>query len=147
VAILTQSKRLPLVWDELGVDIPAWKQLLPETRDPRHIDPKEDGWIYKPALGRVGEGISIMEAITEKERKIIKKAVKRSPGSWVAQRRFTSKPLTDIQGEAYHLCVGVFTVDGKSAGFYGRISPYPRIDDRAKDIPILVWKGRNHHEE
>jgi hypothetical protein len=48
--------------------------------------------------------------------------VRKKPGSWVAQRRFTSRPLTDKNGEAYHLCVGVFTVNGKSAGFYGRIS-------------------------
>ncbi len=146
VAILTQSKRLPLVWDELGINIPAWKSLLPETRDPKRVKPDND-WIYKPALGRVGEGISIMEAISEKESKLIKKAVHRNPGSWVAQRRFTSQPLTDINGDAYHLCVGVFTVNGKSAGFYGRISPYPRIDYRAKDIPLLVWKRRNQNEE
>lgn len=142
VAILTQSKRLPLVWDELGVDIPVWKKLLPETKAPKAIKQKDDDWIYKPALGRVGGGISINEAITEKERKQIKKSVQRKPNSWVAQRRFTSQPLTDMNKESYHLCVGVFTVNGKSAGFYGRISPYPRIDDRAKDIPLLVRKAR-----
>lgn len=146
-AILTQSKRLPLVWGELGINVPTWKSLLPETRDPKQINPGESGWIYKPALGRVGEGISILEAISEKESQLIKKAVHRSPGAWVAQRRFTSQPLADRLGESYHLCVGVFTVNGKCAGFYGRISPYPRIDHRAKDIPVLVWKGGNQNEE
>ncbi len=141
VAMLTQSKRLPLVWDELGVNIPAWKKLLPETKDPKSIKPQDSNWIYKPALGRVGEGISIKEAITEKERRGIEKAVRWEPGSWVAQRKFTSQPLRDVNGEVFHLCVGVFTVDGKSAGFYGRISPFPRIDDGAKDIPLLVSKG------
>ncbi|AEV69873.1 glutathionylspermidine synthase family protein [Acetivibrio clariflavus] len=141
VAIFTQSKRLPLVWDELGVDVSTWKKLLPETRDPKSIKKQDNDWIYKPALGRVGEGISIREAITEKELKIIEKIAHRGHGSWIAQRKFASQPLTDINGETFHLCVGVFTVDGKSAGFYGRISPYPRIDDRAKDIPILVSKG------
>ena len=145
-AILTQSKRLPLVWDELGVDIPAWKKLLPETRDPKSIKPQDTDWIYKPAFGRVGGGISIREAITGKEHKLIQKDARRQPGDWVAQRKFTSRPLTDINGETYHLCVGVFTVNGKSAGFYGRISPYPRIDDRAKDISLLVSKGGNNHE-
>ena len=146
VAILTQSKRLPLVWDGLGVDISAWKSLLPETRDPKSIRSGDGDWIYKPALGRVGEGISITEVISEKESKLIKKAVRREPESWVAQRRFVSQPLTDTNGESYHLCVGVFTVNGKSAGFYGRISPYPRIDHRAKDIPLLVIKGGNKIE-
>ena len=101
---------------------------------------QDDDWIYKPALGRVGEGISIKGAITEKERLRIVKAARRDPGNWLAQRKFNSRPLTDVNGEVFHLCVGVFTVNGKSAGLYGRISPYPRIDDRAKDIPLLVSK-------
>jgi glutathionylspermidine synthase len=147
VAIFTQSKRLPLVWDELGVDVSAWKELLPETRDPRSVRANDEDWIYKPALGRVGEGISIKGAITEKERLHIVKAAHRDHINWVAQRRFTSRPLTDANGEVYHLCVGVFTVDGKSAGLYGRISPYPRIDDRAKDIPLLVSNGGDRNEE
>ncbi|HOQ01101.1 MAG TPA: glutathionylspermidine synthase family protein [Acetivibrio clariflavus] len=144
VAIFTQSKRLPLVWDKLGVDVSTWKKLLPETRDPKSVKPQDNDWIYKPALGRVGEDISIKGAIPEKELLKIEKAARRNSGDWVAQRKFTSKPLTDEKGETFHLCVGVFTVNGKSAGFYGRISPYPRIDDRAKDIPLLVSKGGNN---
>jgi glutathionylspermidine synthase len=141
VAILTQSKRLPLVWDELGIDVSAWKKLLPETRDPKAVRPQDGGWIYKPALGRVGEGISIKGAITEKELRRIEKMARRDHGNWAAQRKFESRPLTDANGEVYHLCVGIFTVDGRSAGLYGRISPFPRIDDRARDIPLLVLKG------
>lgn len=141
IAIYTQSKRLPLVWDRLGVDIPAWKRLLPETADPKRFKNLEDGWIFKPALGRVGEGISIREAIAEKEMRKIQKAVRRYPRDWLAQRRFESRPLPAADGTPYHLCVGVFTVDGKCAGFYGRISPYPRIDANARDIPLLVQAG------
>jgi glutathionylspermidine synthase len=140
VAMFAQSKRLPLVWDSLGVIIPAWKQLLPETCDPRSVPPHEKGWIYKPALGRVGEGILIEEAISAKEQAQIKKAVQKEPQNWVAQRRFNSVPVPVGNGEEYHVCIGVFTVDGNYAGFYGRISPYPRIDANAIDIPILITK-------
>lgn len=146
VAILTQTKRLPLVWDELGIDVSTWKKLLPETRDPKAVRPKEDGWIFKPALGRVGEGISIKGAVTEKEMRRIEKMARRDHSNWAAQRKFASRPLTDANGDIYHLCVGVFTVDGRSAGLYGRISPFPRIDDRARDIPLLVSKGGNISE-
>ncbi|MDR0287070.1 MAG: glutathionylspermidine synthase family protein [Clostridiales bacterium] len=137
IAILLQSKRIPLVWDELGTDVSTWRSLLPETRDPRDVH-DNDGWIYKPALGRVGEGISIKPAVSDKELGIIKKAVKRSSGDWVAQRMFTSKPVETSEGDLYHICVGVFTVNGKSAGMYGRINTYPRIDAKAKDIPVLI---------
>lgn len=139
IAILAQSKRLPLIWDALGVAHPAWSALLPETKDPKLVKP-QPGWLYKPALGRVGEGISIKGGMPEKERLKIERTARRHPQYWVAQRQFDSKPLIAPDGVPYHLCAGVFTVDGKSAGFYGRISPYPHIDAKAKDIPILVRK-------
>ncbi|WOO37274.1 glutathionylspermidine synthase family protein [Anaerocolumna sp. AGMB13020] len=140
IAIFAQSKRLPLVWDKLGISIPTWKKLLPETLEPKAVNSTDFEYIFKPALGRVGEGISMKEAISDKEYNRILKAARKYPGSWLAQRKFISSPISAENRENYHLCVGVFTVDGRSAGFYGRISPYTRIDARAKDIPILVEK-------
>ncbi|MCL2066465.1 MAG: glutathionylspermidine synthase family protein [Treponema sp.] len=140
VAIFAQSKRLPLVWNLLGIDVPAWKRFLPETCDPRHKTLNDDNFIFKPALGRVGEGVSIRSAISEKEMIQINKAVKKEPENWILQRCFKSIPIKTGNGEEYHVCIGVFTVDGKRAGFYGRISPYPRIDAGAIDIPILIEK-------
>ena len=137
-AMLTQSKRLPLVWDELSVPIPAWKALLPQTLSPRSIKQPSEDWVLKPALGRVGEGIAIRGTMPEKERRQIARAACREPQNWVAQRKFESLPIVAEDGTQYHLCIGVFTVDGCSAGFYGRINPYPRMDANAKDIPILV---------
>ncbi|MCL2676126.1 MAG: glutathionylspermidine synthase family protein [Firmicutes bacterium] len=138
VAIFAQSKRLPLVWDKLGVGLPAWKQLLPDTYCPKKFKGADGEFIYKPALGRVGEGISIKEAVTPKELAKIKKAAHRHPKDFIVQRRFKSIPIEADDGSAFHLCVGVFTVDSECAGFYGRISPYPRIDANARDIPILI---------
>lgn len=137
VAMLSQSKRLPLVWDRLGIDIPTWKMLLPETVAPGKIG-RSDGWIFKPALGRVGENITIRDAVSQKELKKLERSASIHPKNWIAQRMFHSAPLTTDEGETFHLCLGVFTVDGKRAGFYGRISPFSRIDSRAKDIPVLV---------
>lgn len=140
LAILTQSKRLPLVWDQLDIDLPYWKKLLPPTIDPKDVSKTQGDWIYKPALGRVGEYISIKSVISADEYKKIQKGVKKQPNNWVAQQMFYSKPVSSSNGKTFHLCIGVFTVDGKRAGFYGRISPYPRIDAFAKDIPILIDK-------
>lgn len=146
VAIFAQSKRLPLIWDKLGIEIPAWNKLLPPTTSPKPVKPLDDEWIYKPVFGRVGEGISIKEAVSGKELLQIKKAAHKQPKNWVAQRMFQSLPIITADNESYHLCVGVFTIDGKNAGFYGRINPYPRIDANAKDIPILVSKDGKSHE-
>jgi glutathionylspermidine synthase len=147
-AVLTQSKRLPLVWDSLrrfGTELPMWRKLLPETVHPDvKLHGGNDGeWLYKLAMSRVGDGISMKGAISVKEEAAIAKAVKRFPKDWVAQRKFISRPLSYEDGEVQdnlHLCLGVFVVDGKAAGFYGRTSTYNLIDSCAADIPILVAK-------
>ena len=137
-AILTQSKRLPLIWDQLQIPVPTWRRLLPETVDPRKMAWRNDpGWILKPAFGRVGGDISIPEAISPKERIRIYRDATFFPNRWVAQRRFNSLPLPGSTGN-HHLCIGVFTVNGRAAGFYGRLSFLPRIDERAQDIAVLI---------
>jgi hypothetical protein len=35
-------------------------------------------------------------------------------------------------------CLGVFTVDGRAAGIYGRLSPRPVIDYAAVDAAVLT---------
>lgn len=137
-AILSQSKRLPLLWDRLDVRMPTWRALLPETADPRRVSWNRNAeWILKPALGRVGEDIAIREVITPREWKAIARSARLRPGQWVAQRRFESRALCATDGNR-HVCIGVFTVDGRAAGFYGRISARPRIDQQAQDSPVLV---------
>jgi glutathionylspermidine synthase len=137
-AMLTQSKRLPLVWDALGVPIPSWKKFLPETLEPRSIAKGQDGWIYKPAFGRVGMGISVKGAVPEKECKKIEKAARSQKRSWVAQKMFTSKPIPSPSGDLFHVCLGVFAVDNKAAGFYARLSSTALIGENAVEVPVLI---------
>ena len=64
--------------------------------------------------------------------------VKRHPKKYLAQKQFHSMPLTGENGEAFHVCLGSYTVDGGHAGYYARISNSPRIDSNAADIPVLI---------
>lgn len=140
IAIYAQTKRFPLVWDVLekhGIKLDTWKELLPETIEVKDAKGKE-GFIYKPACGRVGEKISIKEACKEDEYKQILKEVKKYPKMYLAQRKFNSKPLAGEDGQDYHVCLGSYSVDGKHAGYYARISKTPRIDSNAADIPVLI---------
>lgn len=134
IALLTQSKRLPLVWDELGLDLPMWKKLLPKTICPSALS-DSNGWILKPAFGRVGEGINIPDVVSQMENEDIFAAAQKDKKQWVAQELFYSKPV-----EGLHLCVGVFVIDGMFAGFYGRGSDCPKMDENAIDLPVLVKK-------
>jgi len=140
IAIYAQSKRFPFVWEELekkGISMKTWKKLLPETIEVKKLK-KQEGYIYKPVYGRVGEKISIKEACKGDEYKKILRDVKFHPKQYLAQKQFISKPLIGENNEQYHVCIGSYTIEGKHAGFYARISKYPRIDSYAADIPVLI---------
>lgn len=140
IAMFAQTKRFPLIWDELerkGIAMSTWRKLLPDTLEVKAANGKE-GYIYKPACGRVGEKISIKEACQGNEYRNILRDVKCHPKKYLAQKRFQSKPLLGANGEPFHVCLGSYTIDGKHAGYYARISELPRIDSNAADIPVLI---------
>lgn len=142
IAIYAQSKRFPFVWDDLekaGIQMKTWRNLLPETLEVKKSW-KKTGFIYKPVYGRVGERISIKEACKGDEYKKIIKDVKRHPKQYLAQKKFESLPLKGDDGKEYHVCLGSYTIEGEHAGYYARISEYPRIDSYAADIPVLIEK-------
>ena len=111
--------------------------LLTETNEIKNLG-KREGFIYKPVYGRVGEKISIKEACKGDEYERILKDVKRHPKQYLAQKKFISMPLNGDKDEEYHVCIGSYIVEGKHAGYYARISEFPRIDSYAADIPVLI---------
>lgn len=139
--LVVQSKRLPLVWSALTrAPAPTWRALLPETRaaGASALDEElEESWVLKPALGRVGSDILLAGATSNKDRTKIIKDARRHPRHWIVQRRFHTLPLTNELGSFYP-CIGVFTLDGRAVGAYGRIAKTPLIDHRAQDIAVLL---------
>ncbi len=140
VAIFAQTKRFPLVWDVLeknGIKLDTWRKLLPDTIEVKDVKVK-DGYIFKPACGRVGEKISIKEACIGDEYKKILDDVRKHPKQFLAQKKFKSKPVIGDDGTKFHVCLGSYSVDGIHGGYYARISNLPRIDSNAADIPVLI---------
>lgn len=137
-SLLVQSKRLPLVWDALATKTPTWRRLLPETRDPREVSWRDDeGWVLKPVLGRVGEGIGIRSLVDARDWKWIRRSASLWPRSWIAQRRFDVVPI-ELDGKRLYPCLGVYTVDSRVVGAYGRLGAVPLIDARAEDAAVLT---------
>jgi glutathionylspermidine synthase len=137
-ALVTQSKRFPLVWDRLQTPLPTWRALLPETCHPRRVRwQRDDRWVLKPALGRVGDAIGLRSVIPGREWSLIARDATWRPGDWVAQRRFDLVPLAGPAGPVYSV-IGVYTVDRRVAGIYGRLASRPLIDHRAQDVAVLV---------
>lgn len=137
-AVLVQSKRWPLVWNRLDTPLPTWRALLPDTREPRHAPWRTSrDWIVKPAFGRVGEGVGLEECVEARDLRAIVRSATWWPGHWIAQRRFTTVPVA-IGGTEIYPCLGVYTVDGRVAGAYGRLATRPLIDARAMDAAVMA---------
>jgi hypothetical protein len=97
----------------------------------------DDYSILKPALGRVGEGIGMPGITPRAELADIFWAARKNPSEWVAQARFTAVPIATERAPLYP-CIGVFTIEGKAAGFYGRVAERPIIDQNAQDVAVLI---------
>jgi hypothetical protein len=138
-ALVGQSKRWALLWPRLHTPIPWWRRLLPESVDPRNTTGPETAWVFKPALGRVGEAV-MMAGLPAEPRALRewRRSLRRDPDSWVAQRRFDSTPWVAADGVARHVCLGVFVIAGRAAGIYGRAARQPLIDGSAGDVAVLV---------
>jgi glutathionylspermidine synthase len=137
-AIVLQTKRFPLVWEALQTDLFTWRKLLPETREVAELDGSlDDSWILKPVFGRVGERIGIRGVTPSTEFQRILRDARRRPQEWIAQERFAILPL-GTEGGAMYPCIGVFTIGGKAAGFYGRVSPGPIVNQFAQDVAVLI---------
>lgn len=138
VAAISESKRLPLVWNQLACPMARWRSLLPETRDPREVDWRNnDDWILKSAYSNTGDTVCIREFLPVREWKKLQRHLWLCSGRWLAQRRFRPVPLATPLGSVYP-CIGVFTINGKTAGIYGRLAHRPWIDFAAVDVAVLV---------
>jgi nucleoside-diphosphate-sugar epimerase/glutathionylspermidine synthase len=137
-AVLTQSKRFPLVWDRLEARLHTWRTLLPETRSPAEAPDLERGdWVLKPALGHEGHNVRLHAISAPDEWQRVLRSVRRRPDVWAAQRRFDPIPLPTPEGLLYP-CLGVYVIDGRVAGCYGRLASEPLIDERSREVAVLV---------
>jgi glutathionylspermidine synthase len=137
-ALITESKRFPLAWPHLFSPLPAWRALLPESRDPQNVPwEKDDSWLVKKAFSNTGDTVAFHSAPLLARWKQIARAVRRNGSAWIAQRRFSPVPLPTPIGDAFP-CIGVYTVNGRAAGIYGRLTKQAIVDYRAIDVAVLI---------
>jgi glutathionylspermidine synthase len=136
--VFGESKRFPLVWDSLRSELPTWRRLLPETRDPRDAPWRADeSWLIKAAWCNTGDSVSARGLIPDNEWRRASWSATLFPREWIAQRRFEPVPVASPIGDIYP-CIGVYTIDGRAAGAYSRISTNRFIDHRAIDAALLL---------
>jgi glutathionylspermidine synthase len=138
-SVLTESKRFPLAWADLRTTLATWRRLLPETRDPRDAPWRtDDAWLIKSAFCNTGDTVAAAGLVPPRAWRAARRSAWLFPGGWVAQRRFETLPIDTPSGAAMYPCVGVYTVNGKAAGAYVRLSRGPVVDYRAVDVALLV---------
>ena len=94
-------------------------------------------WVLKPAFGNTGDHVAVRDHLSKAAWIGRVLTALAEPRRWVAQRRFHSTPLESPRGPV-HACIGVYVVDGRVAGAYGRVSSSPVIDYAAVDVAVLV---------
>jgi glutathionylspermidine synthase len=139
--IFGESKRFPLTWDLIRANLPTWRRLLPETRDPRETPwRKDDSWLLKTAWCNTGDTVSAPGLIPAREWRRAFWSATINPRQWIAQRKFEPAPVESPIGDVYP-CIGVYTIDGRACGAYTRISTSPVIDHRAIDVALLLTEN------
>ena len=137
-AILSESKRFALIWEELSTPMPMWKGLLPSCVDPREISKKDrEKWVLKGTFSNTGDEVKLGAEITDKGWSRLLQEAQRHHEHWVAQRRFETVPIDFEQGALFP-CIGVYTINGKACGAYLRLSSGQVTDHRARESALLA---------
>ena len=136
-ALFSQNKFFPVVCAAAAIHAPTWASYLPPTSRLRVRDLLGSQHVVKPSFGRVGEDIARIDELPYPKRLGIAASLLLAKGLWIRQNRFESMNLGS-EDEPLHACVGVYCVDGKVAGCYGRLSPVRVVGMSACDAPVFV---------
>jgi glutathionylspermidine synthase len=143
VAIIGESKRFPLVWNDLESPTQNWRELLPDTHDPKEIAwLNDEQWILKTAYCNNGDTVILQEQLSASARRKLRYELLFSSGSWIVQKRFQPVWFDTPLGLA-QLCIGVYIINGQPAGAYGRLTSKRIIDHAAIDVPILIFDSND----
>ncbi|HEY4001431.1 MAG TPA: hypothetical protein VGO93_21335, partial [Candidatus Xenobia bacterium] len=112
--------------------------LLPVTADPRDVRWQDDpGWVLKAAWCNTGDTVAAVDVTPAPRWAQLSGQARRRPERWIVQRRFEPLRVSTPWGDLLS-CIGVYTVNGKTAGAYARVTRRPFVDGHATDVALLV---------
>lgn len=135
-AVLSESKRLPALASELATAMPTWCELMPATRPARAAWDGGD-WVLKRSYSNNGDAVLSRRWARGGDYAWALAHGLVAPAQWTAQRRFETLALSTPMGPM-RPCLGVYVVNGRACGVYGRLAAHPVIDFRAVDAAILI---------
>ena len=138
LAVLSESKRLPLLWERLEARMATCHALFPEANDPTDaVWQGDDEWVVKAAYSNTGDHVNMRGRLPGAQWQALCREVSRRPEQWVLQRRFSPVAFESDMGPVFP-CIGVYVINGKVAGAYTRVATDEVVDYRAMDAALLI---------
>ena len=135
--LVSESKRLGLIFDAPGVAADTLRGLFPACRHPQDAGASErENWVLKPAYGNTGDQVLLGSDLTAKAWRRLRWRA-RWNAAWVAQHRFETLALPSVWGPL-RPCVGIYVVGGRAAGAYVRLSRGQVTDATACEAPLFI---------
>lgn len=137
IAAISESKRFPLAFNRTR-ECPVWQVFVPESCDPRDVHSHDwDQCVLKATYSNTGDHVHFCSELSTRARERMISMALKHPSEWVAQRRFDTLPLKSVRGLLFP-CIGVFVVNGRAVGAYGRLSSSPIVDGAAIEAPVMI---------
>jgi glutathionylspermidine synthase len=137
-SVLSESKRLPLIFDHFTASSRTWRELFPACCDPREIsESTREDWVLKAAYSNTGDAVHLGSDMSKEAWAHLLRTAQRNPLNWVAQRRFETVTLQSLRGPV-RPCVGVFVIGDRAAGAYVRLSANQVTDGQAMEAAMFV---------
>jgi len=136
-ALFSQNKFFPVISAALGISTPTWQRYLPPTAKLRLKDLLGSAGLIKPSFGRVGEDVERISSLSGAKKLDVALDLVLGTGLWIRQEPFRSKNLGS-DSDPINACVGVYCLDGRVVGGYGRITAEQFIGASAADSPVFI---------
>lgn len=146
VRLLSQSKKSFGLWRS-GEGVDAADMMLAKRHCPATSDfdiaqldqyrERQSDLVLKRAFGRMGDAVVIGALVSAGDWSRALEFAAARPGEIAVQQRFEVQPLAFASGLMYPT-IGVYTVNGRFAGYYSRVAHSPFITHEAFHVTTVI---------
>ena len=138
LSVISESKRLPLVFPLIASGSTVCRELFASCADPRELNRSmREKWVLKAAYANTGDHVYLGSELRPFDWERLLGVAQRSPEKWVAQQLFETISLPSSLGPLKP-CIGMFVIGGQAAGAYVRLSHKQITDAFALEAPLFV---------
>jgi len=138
LSVISESKRLPLIFPLLASSSAVCREIFASCADPRDVTrPTQEKWVLKAAYANTGDHVYLGSELRPSHWRKLLRVAQRYPEQWVLQERFETISLSSTFGSVKP-CLGIFVIGGRAAGAYVRLSHTQITDAFALEAPLFI---------